>query len=82
MIIFTKFDEDRTKNVFTNGQFLNVFFFTQTLLGCEMNVLNPTVKTTIVSQFAGQSAVKNKARNPSENKGQKTRKQETYKTKH
>ena len=46
-----------------------------------MNVLNPTVKTTIVSQFAGQSAVKNKARNPSENKGQKTRKQETYETK-
>ena len=48
-----------------------------------MNVLNPTVKTIIVSQFAGQSAVKNKACNPGENKDRKeTRKQKTYKTKH
>ena len=42
-----------------------------------MNILNPTVKTIIVSQFAGQSAVKNKAYNPGENKDQKKKNKET-----
>ena len=39
-----------------------------------MNVLNPTVKTIIVSKLTVQTAVKNKAHNPGENKGQGNKK--------